>query len=203
MGIDKVKLRAFSPAADQFVESLDAAVKYADLSTDLRLCHFLAQVAHESGGFKAVVENLNYGAAGLRATWPKRFTDVEAAAYARKPEKIANRVYADRMGNGPEASGEGWKYRGRGLLQLTGKDNYRRCSLALYNDARLLENPDLLMQSAGAAMGAAWFWKANSLNKMADRDDVFDVTRIINGGTHGLDDRKARLALAKKLWSVS
>lgn len=159
-----------------------------DISTPQRQAAFLAQCAHESGNFNAMVENLNYGAKGLMGTFHKYFPDEATAQhYERKPEMIANRVYANRMGNGDEASGEGYKFRGRGLIQVTGKNNYKACGEALGAD--LLEEPELLETSPGAVLSAGWFWAANNLNQYADSGDIVTMTKRINGGTIGLEDR--------------
>jgi putative chitinase len=168
----------------------DAAAKFG-ITTPLRLAHFLAQCGHESGGFKAVSENLNYGAKGLRGIFAKYFpTDALAAAYERKPEKIANRVYASRMGNGAEASGDGYKFRGRGYIQLTGKDNYTAFDKTVEDD--ILANPDLVATKYPLA-SAGFFFKSNSLwavcDKGADTAAVTAVTKRVNGGTIGLEDR--------------
>lgn len=165
-------------------------VKY-DINTPMRQAMFLAQIAHESGNFRHVSENLNYSAAGLRKVFGKYFpTDEMAYEYARQPEKIANRVYANRMGNGDEASGDGWRHRGRGLIQLTGKNNYASFSLSADNNA-LLE-PDLVAEPELAALSAGWFWDTNGLNKLADTGSVKRVTRRINGGYNGLSDRETK-----------
>ena len=160
-----------------------------------RAAHFFAQTAHESGGFKAFSENLNYGAKGLRGIFGKYFpTDALARAYERQPQKIANRVYANRMGNGNEASGDGWKFRGRGALQLTGKDNYQ--AFANYiGRPEVMHDPDLV---AGELCfeSALWFFDRNKLWSICDRGvgdaAILALTKRINGGTHGLDDRKAK-----------
>lgn len=157
-----------------------------------RVAAFIAQCAHESGGFTLVQENLNYSADGLQKIFGKYFPNHEIAAqYARQPEKIANRVYSNRMGNGDEASGDGWKYRGRGLIQLTGKSNYTRCSEAFFDDHTLLDNPDILLQPYYALNSACWFWNANNLNELADTQDLKMMTKKINGGFIGLEDRIA------------
>ena len=174
--------------------TMKAAATYYKLSPD-RAAHFFAQTAHESGGFTAFSENLNYGAAGLRSIFRKYFgTDALAKAYERQPQKIANRVYASRMGNGDEASGDGWKFRGRGALQLTGKSNYQ--AFADYIDRPdVMTNPDLV---AGELCfeSALWFFDKNKLWSICDQgtndDAILALTRRINGGTHGLDDRKAK-----------
>lgn len=177
-----------------------------EINTPQRIAGFLAQTSHESGGYTMLSENLNYRAATLAACWPNRFavlgpdkkpvkdqqgkltpTSV-ANAIAGKPELIANMVYSSRMGNGPAESGEGWKYRGRGLKQLTGKDNYVRCGQALGLD--LVGNPDLLLEPMAAARSAGWFWKANSLSTFADANDIKGMTKKINGGFIGLEQRQ-------------
>lgn len=164
-----------------------------NITSKLRFAGWVAQMGHESQDFKTLKENLNYRASGLRKTFGKYFTsDSLAASYEHQPEKIANRVYANRMGNGDEASGDGWKYRGRGLIQITGKNNYSACSTALYNDDRLLTNPDLLMQMDGAVRSACWFWNKGGLNAYADKSDLVTITIRINGATNGLEDRTDR-----------
>lgn len=171
-----------------FYEPLVAAMDEFGIDTPARVSGFLAQCAHESGNFTAVRENLNYSADGLRRVFPKYFRDVDANDYHRQPEKIANRVYANRMGNGDEESGDGWRYRGRGLIQLTGRDNYAACSMDLQID--LLEDPSYLETPEGAARSAAWFWWKNGLNNFADKNDIVGMTKRINGGTIGLEDRQ-------------
>jgi putative chitinase len=151
---------------------------------------FLAQVGHESGGLRFTIENLNYRAEALTRLWPSRFPPGIAESYAMQPERIANRAYADRMGNGDEASGDGWAYRGRGLIQLTGKDNYAAFSLEANNEA--LTKPDLVAEVELAALSAGWFWSSNGLNALADNKDIVGMTVKINGGTNGLDDRQMR-----------
>lgn len=177
--------------ADKWVDALDATCKRFQINTPLRIAGFLSQVGHESGGLKFVSENLNYRAESLMRVWPSRFPTIEKAnAYAMQPEKIANHVYCDRMGNGDEASGDGWKYRGRGLIQLTGLDNYAAFAMACDNEA--LTKPDLVAEPDLAAESAGWFWDTRKLNNYADEGNVEGMTRRINGGVHGLDDRKSR-----------
>lgn len=160
-----------------------------------RAAHFFAQTAHESGGFKTFSENLNYSAKGLRQIFGKYFkTDLEAQMYARQPERIANRVYANRMGNGDAASGDGWKYRGRGALQLTGKDNYK--AFADYvKRPDVMTNPDLVSGEL-CFESALWFFDKNKLWSICDKGvndaAILALTKRINGGTHGLDDRRAK-----------
>ena len=177
-------------AANKWAPYLQAAAEKFHIDTPERIAGWLAQCAHESNNFRALVENLNYSADALRKTFPKYFSVIEAAQYARKPEKIANRVYADRMGNGPESSGEGWKYRGRGLIGLTGKTNYRIFGKDIAQEKELLDNPDMLTEPKYAALSAAWFWAVNGLNQLADAKDIVGMSKRVNGGTIGLDHRK-------------
>jgi len=165
--------------------------KYA-ITGKLRLAMFLAQCGHESEGFTAVRENLNYSAAALTATWPKRFPAGIAAQYARQPERIANRAYANRLGNGPEESGDGWRYRGAGPLQATGKGHF--LDFAKRTGRTLEEAEAYMLTPAGGVEFACIFWKDNGLNALADAGDVLGATKRINGGTNGLEDRKARYA---------
>jgi len=158
-----------------------------EITSVARVAAFVAQTAHESGGYRALTENLNYAGERLPAIWPKHFTGVDLNKYSRNPQAIANRAYRSRMGNGDEASGDGWKYRGRGLIQLTGKDNYTRfgeyAEISSEDAAEYLETP------RGAVHSACWFWYANDLNTYADAGDFVGMTKRINGGTIGLDDR--------------
>ena len=168
----------------------DTAAKF-QINTPLRLAHFLAQCGHESGGFRATQENLNYSAKGLNGIFKKYFPTLESAVpYERKPEKIANKVYANRMANGTEASGDGYKFRGRGYIQLTGKDNYTRFGNAIGEN--IVANPDVV-SGKYALLSAAWFWSNNGLNKLADGGatdaTVTSITKRVNGGTIGLADR--------------
>jgi putative chitinase len=175
--------------------TLKAAASYFKLNKN-RAAHFFAQCAHESGNFKAFSENLNYGAKGLRGIFGKYFpTDALAKAYERQPAKIANRVYANRMGNGDEASGEGFAYKGRGPLQLTGKNNYRAFGKYIGREQEILDNPDLVATELGFE-SALWFFDANKLWSICDQGindaAILALTKRINGGTHGLDDRKLK-----------
>lgn len=174
--------------------TLRAAAAHYKLSP-VRAAHFFAQCAHESGNWRATSENLNYSAKGLRGIFRKYFpTDALAAQYARKPQAIANRVYANRMGNGPESSGDGWKFRGRGFLQLTGHDNYKALSEYI-NRPDIMDNPDLVATEL-AIESALWFFDRNKLWSICDQgitdSAILALTRRINGGTHGLDDRKQK-----------
>ena len=168
----------------------DTAAKF-QINTPLRLAHFLAQCGHESGGFRVTQENLNYSAKGLNGIFKKYFpTEAAATPYARNPQKIANKVYSNRMGNGTEASGEGYKFRGRGYIQLTGKDNYTAFGKSIGEDMTV--NPDKVASSY-ALLSAAWFFSKNGLHKMADEGAtdavVTKITKRVNGGTIGLADR--------------
>lgn len=191
-----------APKADEVVvaaiaAALDQGLEGAAIVTKLRLAHFAAQAAHESAGFSQLVENLNYSAKGLRATWPSRFTLATAQAFARKPEQIANKVYAGRLGNGDTLSGDGWRYRGRGIFQVTGRANYRVYGQAIGLDIEA--NPDLAAGPVAAARLALAYWTRNALNALADRDALRDITRRINGGLIGIDDRAKKLMTAKRV----
>ena len=166
----------------------DCFDKYS-INTPERQACFLAQVMHESNSFKNLSENLNYSAQSLMRTWPSRFPDLDVAEkYEHNPEKIANKVYAGRMGNIEE--GDGWKYHGRGLIQLTGRENYANFGHNASVD--VLSNPDLLTTPEYASLSAAWYWNKRNLNELADKMDIEGITKKINGGTIGLEDRKAR-----------
>ena len=159
-----------------------------EINTPDRQAAFIGQCAHESGNFKTLEVNLNYSAESLMKVWPSRFPTLEAAKpYHRNPEKIANKVYGGRMGNGPEETGDGWLYHGRGLIQLTGKDNYMLASDALSMD--FIHSPDYVLVPKYAALTAGWYWNKRSLNKEADAKDYTAMTKKINGGVIGLDDR--------------
>jgi putative chitinase len=180
-----------NPRVDQWCAALNTVLPRYQLDTPKRVAAFIAQCGHESAGFTALKENLNYGASGLLATFKKYFPTQELAdSYARQPERIANRVYADRMGNGNEASGDGWRYCGRGLIQLTGKNNYTAFATSI--DRPVEEVPAYLETFEGAVESACWFWNTNKLNQYADSGDLDTMTRRINGGLHGIDDRRAR-----------
>lgn len=186
--------------ANKWCDQLNATMSRFEINTPYRIAGFLSQVSHESGGFKFVAENLNYSAESLMRVWPSRFPTMEVAqAYGRNPEKIANKAYSSRMGNGDEMSGDGWKYRGRGLIQLTGKDNYLAFSMACDNEA--LTKPELVEEPALAAESAGWFWDRNKLNALADAQDVVGMTKRINGGTNGLDHRQQLYAGAMSVFA--
>ena len=182
----------------KWLEPLKETFEKYNIDTTKRQAAFIGQCMHESAGFKTLNENLNYSAKALMATWPSRFPNEEVAnEYARQPEKIANKVYGGRMGNDVESSGEGWKYRGRGIKQLTGKENYERCGAGLGVD--LVENPDLLLEPRYAALSAGWFWNKHNLNDLADKGDIETMTKRINGGLLGLDARKAAIQRAESV----
>jgi putative chitinase len=191
---------------EKWIDAIVDACREFEINTPQRIASFLAQTSHESGGYTMLSENLNYKAATLAACWPNRFAvlgadkkpikengklvpTAVANSIAGKPELIANLVYSNRMGNGPAESGEGWLYRGRGLKQLTGKDNVTRCSRDLGVD--FVSNPDLLLEPVYAVKSACWFWKVNKLSDFADAGDIKGMTKKINGGFIGLEQRQA------------
>jgi putative chitinase len=177
-----------NPYVEQWYDALNAILPEYGINTPQRVAAFVAQCAHESGGFRMLKENLNYKAVSLRKTFPKYFPDdAIAARYEKKQEMIANRVYANRMGNGDEASGDGWRYCGRGLIQLTGKENYSWFAASL--EMPVEDVPEYLGTFEGAVQSACWFWESNNLNQWADKGDILTLTKRINGGTIGLEDR--------------
>ena len=177
-----------NPYIDNWYDAICQILPDYEINTPQRVAAFLAQCAHESAGFKFLKENLNYKAASLRRVFPKYFpNDALAAQYANKPEMIANRVYGNRMGNGPEESGDGFRYCGRGLIQLTGKQNYSNFAESLEMDVE--DVPEYLATFEGAVQSACWFWETNNLNQWADKGDILTLTKRINGGTIGLEDR--------------
>ena len=178
-----------NPYVENWHHALVQLLPDYDINTPRRIAAFIAQCSHESGGFRVLTENLNYKAAGLRRIFPKYFpTDELAKQYEKQPSKIANRVYANRMGNGDESSGDGFRYCGRGLIQLTGKSNYQAFADSL--EMKVEDVPEYLQTFEGAAQSACWFWETNNLNKFADAGDILNMTKRINGGTIGLEDRK-------------
>ena len=185
----------------RFLPHLRIAARAFDIDTSpRRVAAWLATLAHESARFSTLVENLNYSAQGLAATWPARYADMTgrptetAISLARRPEQIANLTYSGRLGNGSPMSGDGWRYRGRGLIQITGRDNYARVGRALALD--LLNAPDRLEDPYIAAMASAWWWADAGCNALADAGDLAAVTRVVNGGLTGLDDRLRLYAAA-------
>ena len=179
----------------KWLEPLNAAFAKYDISTPVRQAFFVGQCAHESNNFTRLEEGLNYSASRLMAVWPSRFPTLEAAApYANNPEKLANKVYGGRADLGNKEDGDGFKFHGRGCIQLTGRDLYERCGEAIGAD--LINQPQLLVEPHYAAMSAAWFWNKKGLNALADAQDADTMTKRINGGLLGLDDRKAKIAKA-------
>lgn len=187
--------------ADYWCNALNQLLPTYEINTPKRVAAFIAQCAHESGGFKFLKENLNYRATSLMKTFPKYFYNMELAkAYEKKPAKIANKVYANRMGNGPEESGDGYRYCGRGLIQLTGKENYTWFAASL--EITVEEAAEYLETFEGAVQSACWFWETNNLNIEADAGDIKKMTRKINGGYKGLEDRIRYYTLASKVLGV-
>lgn len=193
------------PRAGVFVPALNRAMQRYWIDSPVRQAAFLAQIGHESAQLTALVENLNYGAQGLANTWPKRYRGADgkpnalALYLARHPQAIANNTYAGRNGNGDEASGDGWLYRGRGLIMVTGRANYRAAGVGIGQP--LEDHPELLEQAEWAATSAAWWWSSHGLNELADAGKFEQITRVINGGLNGQADRltlweKAKAVLA-------
>lgn len=189
--LTKEKLSQLIPGnqyVDEWYEALSQLLPEYDINTPKRIAAFIAQCAHESAGFKFLKENLNYRAESLVRVWPRYFPNIDIARqYAHKQERIANRAYANRMGNGDEESGDGWRFCGRGLIQLTGRNNYEAFSESI--ETPVEEIPEYLATFEGAAQSACWFWETNHLNKWADTGDIVTLTKKINGGTIGLEDR--------------
>jgi putative chitinase len=190
-----------NPYLDQWCHALNEILPEYGIDTPNRVAAFIAQCAHESGNFRFLSENLNYRWASLRKLFSKYFpTDELAQQYEKKPEKIANRIYASRMGNGPEESGDGYRYCGRGLIQLTGKDNYTWFAESM--ETSLEEVTQYLQTFEGAVQSACWFWETNNLNTQADADDIRTMTRKINGGFIGLEDRIKHYEHAKHVFGA-
>jgi len=186
---------------DHWYEALCTLLPDYEINTPNRVAAFLAQCAHESGGFKALKENLNYQAASLCRVFPKYFPNMDIAnQYAHNQEAIANRVYGGRMGNGPESTGDGFKYCGRGLIQLTGKQNYTKFAESI--DTPIEDIPEFLGTFEGAIQSACWFWETNNLNQYADSGDILTMTKRINGGTIGLEDRTQHYNHALKVFGA-
>jgi putative chitinase len=187
-----------NPYLDHWYDALCEILPEYEINTPQRVAAFIAQCAHESGGFRALKENLNYKAASLVKVFPKYFKTLdEAMQYEKKPEKIANKIYGGRMGNGDESTGDGFRYCGRGLIQLTGKDNYSWFAASL--EMPVEDVPEYLGTFEGAVQSACWFWESNNLNQWADKDDILTLTKRINGGTIGLEDRKKHYEHAKHI----
>jgi putative chitinase len=178
-----------NPYIDNWYHALEQCLPEYDINTPRRVAAFIAQCAHESGNFKFLKENLNYKAASLMKVWPRYFPTMEIAQqYAGKQEMIANRAYGGRMGNGPEATGDGWRFCGRGLIQLTGRNNYQAFADSI--ETNINDIPAYLQTFEGAVQSACWFWENNNLNQWADSGDILTLTKRINGGTLGLADRQ-------------
>jgi putative chitinase len=178
-----------NPYLDYWYSALERCLPDYDINTPSRVAAFVAQCAHESGGFKFLKENLNYKAESLVKVWPRYFPNIDIARqYAHNQEAIANRAYGGRMGNGPEASGDGAKFCGRGLIQLTGRSNYQAFADSIETDIE--DVPEYLATFEGAVQSACWFWETNNLNQWADKGDILTLTKKINGGTLGLADRQ-------------
>ena len=189
------KLIPGNPYIDYWHHAMAACLPDYDINTPERVAAFVAQCAHESGGFKFLKENLNYRAESLMRVWPRYFPSMDVARqYAQKPELIANRAYGGRMGNGPEETGDGWKFCGRGLIQLTGRNNYQAFADSI--ETPIEDIPEYLQTFEGAVQSACWFWENNNLNQWADRGDIVTLTKKINGGTLGLADRQKHYAHA-------
>jgi putative chitinase len=188
-----------NPYMDYWYDALCQILPEYEINTPQRVASFIAQCAHESGGFRFLQENLNYRATSLMKTWPRHFPTLEIAKqYERKPEKIANRAYANRMGNGDEASGDGWRYLGRGLIQLTGKNNYTFFAASVGIED-MDECAEYLGTFEGAIQSACFFWEQNKLNQWADNGDIVTMSKRINGGTIGMDDRIMKYNKALKI----
>jgi putative chitinase len=183
------KLKACLPACqpDKWVDPINQVIAKYDINTPLRLACFLSQTGYESNSYNVLTEDLNYNADQLVKYWPNLFTGKTAQAYAHQPERIANRIYGNRLGNGNESTYDGWNYRGRGIIQTTGKINYEKVSIGL--NIRAVEQPDLLLTPLYAALSAGLYWATNGLNAYADKSDIITLTKLINGGVNGLSDR--------------
>ncbi|WNV50606.1 lytic enzyme [Pseudomonas phage Rollin] len=204
VALTEPQFRALFPQASvSALDHLNRAMTRYKIDSPVRAAAFLAQIGHESAGLTAVVENLNYSAPGLAATWPNRYRGADgkpnqlALKLSRDREQIANHTYANRMGNGDPSTGDGWKYRGRGYIQTTGRANYEALTRAL--GINVLAVPDLLEQPEYAALSAAYFWQSKGLNELADANQFDLITRKINGGTNGAADRNARWEKAKRV----
>ena len=207
MEITREQILAAVPATnkdrvDDFVKVFNNWSEQFWIDTPLRMAHFLSQCWCESGALKALEENMNYSEDRLLQVFPKYFNSDNADIYAHRPEKIANRVYANRMGNGSEGSGDGWRYRGRGVIGITGYSNYKAYAESGFCVGDLIRHPEWLAKSPGAYKSAMWFWWKNKLNKWADNDDVRGVTRKVNGGYNGLASRTEYLRKFKKMFGI-
>lgn len=193
------QLRHIMPKAPMaWLDALCVTAPRWDINTPLREAHFVAQLAHECAQFTRLEENLNYGAARILTVWPSRFPlPGDATPYAHNPEKLANRVYSNRLGNGVEASGDGWRYRGRGPIQITGRANYQSAGDGIGLD--LVETPEAVLRPLVGCDVAGWFWLSRKLNSLADVDNIRHITMRVNGGSNGLEDRRGWLNRAKTI----
>jgi len=197
MTIEQLK-QIMTRCPQDWAEAIINILPQFDIDTPLRISAFIAQIAHESSELTRVEENLNYSAERLVVVFPKYFTSADMAiAYHRKPEMIANRVYSNRMGNGDEKSGDGYAYRGRGPIQLTGKENYTLCGNGIKRD--IVSDPDLLLHPVAGIESACWFWNSKSLNILADHGDFKTITKRVNGGVNGIDEREKYYGKAKQI----
>ena len=195
--IDQLKQIINNKFIDQWVSSINKILPCYDIDTPLRLAAFISECAYESNGFNELTENLNYSAEGLLKTFPTHFTSDEAQQYQHQPEKIANKVYANRMGNGDESTGDGWKYSGKGLIQLTGKENQQFFGDSIHMD--VTDVPGYLQTFEGAIQSACFFWENNNLNALADKGLIDQISTKINGGTLGLEDRRTKYQFVLKV----
>lgn len=207
MRITETQLRRVMPnaPADRVKGFVTTFGEWSDkfgITTGTRAAAFLAQVAHECSELKVMTENLNYSADGLLKVFPKYFTRSNVGLYARNPQKIGNRVYANRMGNGSEGSGDGYRYRGRGCIMITGRQNYKAYADSQYCNGDVMGHPEWLSQMPGALKSAMWYWQKRGLNKYADKGDFVGLTKAINGGYNGLTDRKKYYERARKEFGV-
>lgn len=195
--LEKFQQIIFNNKSSEWFNAIYSILPQYSIDSQLRVAAFLAQTAVESGDYNRVVENLNYSAKRLTEVFPYYFKTMEKATqYAGQPEKIANLVYSNRLGNGSESSGDGWKYRGRGIIQVTGKYNYNQCSISMYGDNRLVSNPDLLLDKNEAIRSACWYWTSKNLNDYADQNNIDEITYLINGGYNGQQERADKYYLA-------
>jgi putative chitinase len=199
-----------NPQHQSWSQLLSAIIPNYNINNNTRIAHFLAQICHESNYCQNLAENLNYSSDALLKIWPKHFNKTAASQYGRSSQQLANQqaianiAYANRMGNGDFASGDGYKYRGRGLIQITGKNNYHQVSQDLFGNNVLLDNPDLLASDREIAIkSACWFWQKHNLNDLADQENIIGITKTINGGLNGIEDRKHLLANIEKIFAVT
>lgn len=207
MQITESQVRRIIPNAKNddvkaFVQSFNKYSEMFGIDTKLRVAGYLSQVFHESGNLRYRSENMNYSAEGLMRTWPKRFNEEKAKQYAHRPMEIANYVYANRMGNGDEDSGDGWRFRGRGLIGVTGKDNYQKYADSDFCVGDLMSHPEWLSEYPGCQKASMFFWYSNDLNRFADNDDIRGLSKAVNGGTIGLSNRMYLYRQAKKVLCV-